>query len=99
MEQQRKNYQDKAHQTLDDIFKGIDSLEEKLRTASKEFSQGMEKNIAELKVEGEKLKGKFKEMCDEKDNDSWEEIRNGFEKTATTLRETFKKVWDNLQKR
>lgn len=96
MEQQRKNYQEKAHKTVDDLFKGIDSLEEKLRNASKDFSDGMEKNIADMKVEGEKLKGKFKEMC-ESNNDSWDEIRNGFEKAATTLRESFSKAWKNIQ--
>jgi hypothetical protein len=97
MERQRKNYQDKAHQTLDDIFKGIDSLEEKLRTASKGFSEGMDKNIADMKVESEKLKGKFKEMCDANTNDSWEEIRNGFEQAATSLRDSFSKAWKNFQ--
>ncbi len=97
MEQQRKNYQDKAHQTLDDIFKGIESLEGKFRSASKDFSQGMDKNIADMKVEGAKLKGKFKEMCDADTKDSWEEIRNGFEKAATSLRESFSKAWKNIQ--
>jgi len=97
MEQQRKNYQEKAHQTLDDLFKGIDSLEEKLRTASKEFGTTMDKNIADMKVEGEKLKGKFKEMCDADTNDSWEEIRNGFEKAAVSLREAFSNAWKNMQ--
>jgi len=96
MEQQRKNYQDKAHQTLDDIFKGIDSLDEKLRNASKGFSDGIEKNIADLKVEGEKLKGKFNELCDS-NNDSWEDIRNGFEKAAVSLRDAFSKVWNKFQ--
>lgn len=96
MEQQRKNYQDKAHQTLDEIFKGIGSLEENLRTASKGFSDGMEKNIADMKVEGEKLKGRFKEMCDS-NNDSWEEIRNGFENAANSLRDAFSKAWKNFQ--
>ena len=97
MEQQRKNYQDKAHQTLDDIFKGIESLEGKLRSASKEFGATMEKNIVDMKVEGEKLKGKFKEMCDADTKDSWEEIRNGFEKAAVSLREAFSKAWNNMQ--
>lgn len=97
MEQQRKNYQEKAHQTLDDLFKGIDSLEEKFRTASKEFGTTMEKNIADMKVEGEKLKGKFKEMCDADTKDSWEEIRNGFEKAAVSLREAFSNAWKNMQ--
>lgn len=97
MEQQRKNYQEKAHQTLDDLFKGIDSLEEKLRSASKDFSENMDKNIADMKVEGEKLKGKFKEMCDADTKDSWEEIRNGFEKAAVSLREAFSNAWKNMQ--
>ncbi|MGD9976598.1 MAG: hypothetical protein AB7S54_01520 [Bacteroidales bacterium] len=88
MEQQRKNYQEKAHQTLDDIFKGIGSLEEKAKSVGKDVSETMEQNIQEMKVEGEKLKGKFKEMCDAS-NDSWEEIRNGFEQAANSLRDAF----------
>jgi len=96
MEQQRKSYQEKAHKSLDDLFNGIDSLESKLRGAGKGFSDGMEKNITEMKVEGEKLKGKFKEMCDS-NNDSWEDIRNGFEQAATSLREAFSKAWKNFQ--
>jgi len=97
MEQQRKNYQDKAHQTLDDLFKGIDSLEEKLRNASKDISSTMEKNIADMKVEGEKLKGKLKEMYEADTKDSWEEIRNGFEKAAVSLREAFSNAFKNMQ--
>ncbi|HCT31467.1 MAG TPA: hypothetical protein DIW31_12250 [Bacteroidales bacterium] len=97
MEQQRKNYQEKAHKTLDDLFSGIDSLDEKFRNASKGFSETMEKNIADMKVEGEKLKGKFKEMCDAKTNESWNEIRDGFEKAATSLREAFSNAWKNMQ--
>jgi len=96
MEQQRKNYQDKAHKTLDDLFSGIDSLESKLRDAGKGFSEGMEKNIADMKVEKEKLNGKFKEMCDA-NSDSWEEIRNGFEQAANSLRDAFGKAWKNFQ--
>jgi hypothetical protein len=96
MEQQRKSYQEKAHKSLDDLFKGIDSLESKLREASKGFSEGMEKNIADMKVEGEKLRGRYKEMCDS-NSDSWEDIRNGFEQAATSLRESFSKAWKNLQ--
>ncbi|RPH33680.1 MAG: hypothetical protein EHM93_04255 [Bacteroidales bacterium] len=97
MEQQRKNYQEKAHKSLDDLFAGLESLESKLRDASKDFSSNMEKSIADMKVEGEKLKGKFKEMCDANTNDSWEEIRNGFEKAAVSLREAFTKAWNNFQ--
>ena len=96
MEQQRKNYQEKAHKSLDDLFIGFESLESKLRGASKDFSQGMEKSIADMKVEGVKLKGKFKEMCDADTKDSWEEIRNGFEKAAVSLREAFSKAWENM---
>lgn len=99
MEQQRKNYQDRAHQTLDELFKGIDSLEEKLRNASKGFSEEVDKNIADMKVEGEKLKGKFKEMCDSNNNEAWEEIRNGFEQAATSLRDAFSKAWKNMQEK
>lgn len=99
MEQQRKKYQENAHKTLDDIFKGIESLEEKLRNASKDFSNTMEKNIADMKVEGEKLNSKFKEMCDAKNNDSWEEVRNGFEQAATSLRNAFSKAWKKFQEK
>ncbi len=93
MEQQRKKYQEKAHKSLDDLFAGFESLESKLRDASKDFSSSMEKNIAEMKIEGEKLKGKFKEMCDADTKDSWEEIRNGFEKAAVSLRDALSKAW------
>lgn len=96
MEQQRKNYQEKAHQTLDEIFKEIDSLEAKLREKGKGFSEEMEKRISELKVEGEKLNLKIKEMADN-NSDSWDEIRNGFEQAATSLRESFGKAWKNIQ--
>jgi len=96
MEKQRKSYQEKAHKSLDDLFSGIDSLEAKLREAGKDFSDGVDKSIADMKVEGEKVKGKFKEMCDA-NNDSWEEIRNGFEQASNSLREAFSKVWKNMQ--
>jgi phage host-nuclease inhibitor protein Gam len=98
MEQQRKTYQEKAHKSLDDLFSNIDSLEVKLRDAGKDFSEGMEKNIAEMKVEGEKLKGKFREMCDS-NSDSWSEVRNGFEQAATSLRDAFSKAWKNMQEK
>jgi len=98
MEQQRKSYQEKAHKSLDDLFANLDTLEAKLREAGKEFSDGMEQNIADMKVEGEKLKGKFKEMCDS-NSDSWTEVRNGFEQAATTLREAFSKAWKNTQEK
>ena len=96
MEQQRKSYQEKAHKSLDDLFNGIESLESKLRHAGKGFSEGMEKNIADMKIEGEKLKSKFKEMS-EANNDSWEDVRNGFEQAATSLRDAFSKAWKNFQ--
>jgi len=98
MEQQRKSYQEKAHQSLDELFKAIESLEEKIRTASKDFSEGMEKNIADLKVESEKLKTKYKEMSDTS-NESWDEVRNGFEQAATSLRDAFGKAWKKFQEK
>jgi len=96
MEEQKKDYQEKAHQKLDEIFKEIDSLEVKLREKGKGFSQEMEKRISELKVEGEKLKGKIKEMADA-NSDSWDEIRNGFEQASNSLRDSFSKAWKNFQ--
>ena len=96
MEEQRKSYQEKAHKTLDEIFKEIDSLEATLREKGKGVNLEIEKEISELKVEGEKLKGKIKEMSDA-NADSWDEIRNGFEQAATSLREGFSKAWKNLQ--
>ena len=98
MEQQRKSYQEKAHKSLDDLFIEIDKLDAKIREASKDFNPWMEKNIAEMKVESEKLKAKFKEMCDA-NNDSFTEIRNGFEQAANTLRESFSKAWKNMQEK
>lgn len=98
MEQQRKSYQEKAHKKLDDLFNEIDKLDAKIREASKGFSQGMEKNIADMKVESEKLKEKFSEMCNA-NADSWNEIRNGFEQAATSLREAFSKAWKNTQEK
>ncbi|MGE0077991.1 MAG: hypothetical protein AB7S48_09045 [Bacteroidales bacterium] len=98
MEQNRKNYQDKAHKTLDDIFASLHTLEDKAKTVSKEFSDTMEENIQQLKVEGEKLKGKFDELCNA-NNDSWDDIRNGFEKAANSLRDSFSNAWNRFQNR
>lgn len=92
MEQQRKNYQEAAHQALDDIFKNIESLEKNIKDATKDFSDTMERSIADIKVEGERLKNQFDEMCSA-NSESWEEIRNGFEKIATSLRETLTNSW------
>ena len=98
MEQQRKSYQEKAHKSLDDLFINIESLEAKLRDVGKDFSDGMENNIAEMKVEGEKLKGKFKEMCNS-NSDSWNEVRDRFEQAATSLRDAFSNAWKKFQEK
>ncbi|NVO10508.1 MAG: hypothetical protein HXX16_11145 [Bacteroidales bacterium] len=96
MEQQRKNYQENAHKTLDDIFKGIDSLEEKLRSASKDFSENMEVNIKTMKEEAGKLNDKFREVC-QSNSDSWKDVSNGFERAISTLRETLANTWKKVK--
>ncbi|MCB8964012.1 MAG: hypothetical protein H6536_03095 [Bacteroidales bacterium] len=96
MEQNRNNYQKKAHNTIDDLFKGINSLEEKVKTASKDLSDTMEQNIQQMKAEGEKLKEKLNELGNT-NNESWEEIKNGFEDAATSLRDAFSKAWNKYK--
>lgn len=96
MEQNRNNYQNKAHETIDEIFNGINSLEEKVKNASKDFSDTMEQNIQQMKAEGEKLKVKFNELVDA-NNESWDEIRNGFEQVANSLRNAFSNAWNKLK--
>jgi len=96
MEQNRNNYQNKAHETIDEIFNGINSLEEKVKNASKDFSDTMEQNIQQMKAEGEKLKVKFNELVDA-NNESWDEIRNGFEQAANSLRNAFSNAWNKLK--
>lgn len=98
MEDNRKNYQDKAHQTLDEIFKGLGTLEEKAKTVGKEFSDTMEQNVEQLKAEGEKLKEKFNELRDA-NNESWDEIRNGFEQAANSLRDAFSNAWNKYKEK
>ncbi|HPD95942.1 MAG: hypothetical protein H6537_00525 [Bacteroidales bacterium] len=96
MEQNRKNYQEKAHKILDDIFNGIDNLENNFKDSSKEINSSMDDTIRQMKAEGEKLKGKFKEMCDA-NSDSWEDIRNGFEKAANSLHDAFTSARNNYK--
>lgn len=98
MEQQKKNYQDKAHELLDDLFSKINSLEEDVKGKKEELSTEIQEKIQELKAESVNLKNKLNELADA-NADSWEEIRNGFEQAAGTLRESFSKAWDNLKKK
>ncbi|BDX39432.1 hypothetical protein CYCD_27870 [Tenuifilaceae bacterium CYCD] len=96
MENARKNYQDKAHKALDDIFKEINSLEAKAKNASKELSDNMEEKIQQLKAEGEKLKVKLNEMRETSD-DSWEEIKDGFEQATNSLRDAFSNAFNKYK--
>lgn len=96
MEQNRNNYQNKAHETIDEIFKGINSLEEKAKTASKDLSDTMEETIQQMKVEGEKLKVKLDELANT-NSESWEEIKNGFEQAANSLRDAFSNAFNKYK--
>ncbi len=98
MEQQRKTYQEKAHNILDELFKGIDSLEGNIKNATSSLNQEFEKKVEDLKAESQNLKGKFNEMCNA-NADSWEEIRNGFEQAANSLREAFTKAWEKMNQK
>lgn len=96
MEQNRNNYQNKAHETIDEIFKGINSLEEKAKTASKDFSDTMEQSIQQMKDEGEKLKVKLEELKNT-NNESWDEIKNGFEQATNSLRDAFSNAFNKYK--
>ena len=96
MEQNRNNYQNKAHETIDEIFKGINSLEEKAKTASKDFSDTMEETIQQMKVEGEKLKVKLDELANT-NSESWEEIKNGFEQATNSPRDAFSNAFNKYK--
>ncbi|MBN1991026.1 MAG: hypothetical protein JW783_16615 [Bacteroidales bacterium] len=88
----KKNYQEKAHKMLDELFESISMLDKRAQEASGNVREGLKDTIEDLKRESEELKGKFAKLSED-GSESWSEVRDGFDNAASALNDAFFKAW------
>jgi hypothetical protein len=94
---EKQEFQEKAKQSIDDIFAKIDELKLKKETVEADLKITIDEQIKKLEAKKDELELKYKDLIDAAE-DKWDDVKDAFSQSADSIKDAFSKVFSPFKK-